>query len=210
MFGRRWFCGAILLCVCCVLSAAEAPAWEFNLRASSQFEYLRFSQNTKNGFFGRPDTDNGTATGGHFASTNGWVGPEVNNPVSGSSAAKSFFTTYLCPDLRVNPVIKYQGQYRIGNADTGATPGLTAVFANVECLWWSIDVDTPMGRLDYGKRPFDFGCGLQNDGDSRSEEHLSLTVPYGPFRFWLAVYPWRRADLVEDVAARQLIGTPTT
>jgi hypothetical protein len=203
MLGRGFFREAILLCVCCFLPAVEGLAWEFNLRTSSVFEYLYFSQNIKNGFFGRPNTDNGAATGGDFASTNGWLGLEVNNLVSGSTAAKSFFTTYLYPEIRVNPAIKYHGQYRIGNSDTGANPGLTTVFANVEALWWAINLETPMGRFDYGKRPFDFGCGLQNDGDNRSEEHLSLNAYYGPFNFWLAVYPWRRTELVEDNSTRQ-------
>ncbi|MBM3303449.1 MAG: hypothetical protein FJY85_26315, partial [Deltaproteobacteria bacterium] len=45
-----------------------------------------------------------------------------------------------------------------------------------------------------GKRPWEFGTGLQYDGaDSTTTESVSLVVPLGPFDFGLAFYPYRYA-----------------
>ena len=72
-----------------------------------------------------PISDNGAATGGDFAATNAWLGVQVNNLVSGSDAARSLFTTYLYPEIKINPAIKLEGAYRIGNTDTYTNPGGT-------------------------------------------------------------------------------------
>ena len=61
-----------------------------------------------------------------------------------------------------------------------------------------------MGRITYSKRPFDFGCGLQNDGDNRTEEYFSLTSTWGPFKIVGGLYPWRRAAMVDNVGLTAL------
>src|SRR5271157_3123882 len=110
--GVRSLCGAIALCFLCVFLATETFAWEFKLRATSTFEYDLYTQNNINGFFGRPNTDNGAATAGDFTLVNGWLGIPVNNLVSGSDAAKSYFSTNFYPEFNVNPAIKLEGAYR--------------------------------------------------------------------------------------------------
>ena len=155
------------------------------------------------GSLGSPNTDNGTATSGDFAPVNGWLGLLVNNLVSGSNASRSYFSTSLYPEIKVNEAIKLEGAYRIGNSDTDTNPGATRTFANVEALWWSIALKTPLGLVTYSKRPFEFGCGLQYDGANRTEEYLTLTTDWGPFIMGAGVYPWRRAAPVEGVTGRQ-------
>ena len=201
--AERALCSAISLCLCCVFLVNESFAWEVSLRATSTFEYDLYTQNNINGFFGRPNTDNGAATGGDFTPVNGWLGIPVNNLVSGSDASKSYFSTNLYPLLQVNPAIKLEGAYRIGNTDTDTSPGATVTWANVEALWWAISIETPIGRLVYSKRPFDFGCGLQYDGNNRTEEYLTLTANYGPLTFGGGVYPWRRAAPVQETNGYQ-------
>src|SRR5271157_731574 len=201
--GVRSLCGAIALCFLCVFLATETFAWEFKLRATSTFEYDLYTQNNINGFFGRPNTDNGAATGGDFTPVNGWLGIPVNNLVSGSDASKSYFSTNFYPEFNVNPAIKLEGAYRVGNTDTDTSPGATVTWANVEALWWAINLETPVGRLVYSKRPFDFGCGLQYDGNNRTEEYLTLASSYGPLTLGAGVYPWRRAAPVQENSGRQ-------
>ena len=174
-----------------------------SLRGTSVFEYDLYTQNVANGFFGEPNRDAGFATSADFASVNGWLGIPVNNLVSGSDASRSYFSTSLYPVLQVNPAIKLEGAYRIGNTDTGTSPGATVTWANVEALWWAISVETPVGRLGYSKRPFDFGCGLQYDGNNRTEEYLNLVSNYGPLTIGAGVYPWRRAATVQETSGRQ-------
>lgn len=201
MYTRGVLFGFVGLCL--LLFTTETSAWEFRLRSTSVFEYDLFSQNVTNGFFGPPNTDNGTNTGGDFAPVNGWLGLQVGNLTSGGDASKSYFSTYLYPELTVNQAIGYRGAYRIGSTDTATFPGMNVAFAYVEALWWTIGLETPLGRFDYGKRAFEFGCGLQYDGGYRSEEYLSLTAPWGPFTIGAYIYPWRRPALVDEVVTGQ-------
>ena len=55
-----------------------------------------------------------------------------------------------------------------------------------------------MGRITYGKRPFEFGCGLQYDANNRTEEYLTLAAPFGPLTIGAGIYPWRRAAQVQN------------
>lgn len=195
--------GRLVFCVCCILFATEAFGWEFVLRSTSVFEYDFYNQYIGHGFLGKPNTDNGTSTSGDFAPVNGWLGLLVDNLTSGSNASRSYFSTSLYPEIRVNPAIKLEGAFRIGNSDTNTNPGANVTFANVEALWWSIALKTPMGLVTYSKRPFEFGCGLQYDGANRTEEYLTLTSEWGPFTIGAGLYPWRRAAPVEEVTDRQ-------
>jgi hypothetical protein len=199
----RTLIAGISICFTLSFLANESFAWEVSLRATSVFEYDLYTQNNANGFFGKPNSDNGTTTAGDFTPVNGWLGIPVNNLVSGSDASRSYFSTNLYPVLHVNPAIKLEGAYRIGNSDTDTNPGATVTWANVEALWWAISLETPVGLLGYSKRPFDFGCGLQYDGNNRTEEYLSLASTYGPLTFGGGVYPWRRAAPVQEITGRQ-------
>ncbi len=60
-------------------------------------------------------------------------------------------------------------------------------------LWATIQL--PWGTMRFGKRPFSFGTGMMLDGESNtSTEALSFAVPYGPMRFGILWYPFRRAS----------------
>ncbi|MGO9120743.1 MAG: hypothetical protein ACLQPD_24415 [Desulfomonilaceae bacterium] len=201
MFSRK--CVFVVLCFSLVCLPTETFSWELKLRSTSTFEYDWYSQNNVNGFFGKPNVDNGAATGGDFAVVNGWLGIQVNNLISGSGASKSYFSTYFYPEIQVNPAVKLEGAYRVGNSDTATFPGVTVPFAAVEALWWAINLESPWGRFVYSKRPFDFGCGLQYDGNNRTEEYFTLSSQYGPLTFGLGVYPWRRASPVQNPSAPQ-------
>ena len=70
-------------------------------------------------------------------------------------------------------------------------------------LWMT--VDTPMGRIYYGKRGFQQGLGLQFgsvetadeifEADRRTVELFQLETFYGPFTFGAGFYPRRRGSV---------------
>ena len=174
--------------------AAPAFGWEFNLRGSAGYVYQYYSQMGQNGFFGPYNVDNGGPGGaplGDFAPANGWLGPQVNNLVSGTDASINNFSTLLFPQIRMNRALALNGVYRIGNTDTDTFPGATTSFATGEWLQWWLTAKTPWGLVAYGKRPFYLGCGLQFDAGNRTQEHLALIAYYGPFTYGLGIYPYR-------------------
>lgn len=203
-----WLYGAIFLCTVPFVFSSQALAWEFNLASTTTFQYNLYTQNNANGFFGKPNIDNGSGWNfpppptsvfhADFANSNAWLGVQVNNLVSGSDASYSYFTTYSYPEIRVNPAIKLEGAYRVGNSDTATNPGVTVAWTVVDSLWWSINFESPLGRFTYGKRPFIFGCGLQYDANNRSEEYFTLASQFGPLTIGAGLYPWRRAYTVQE------------
>ena len=52
--------------------------------------------------------------------------------VTGSTAARSNFSTLLFPSIRLNQAVSMQGIYRIGNVDTDLVPGATVAWADIE------------------------------------------------------------------------------
>ncbi len=57
----------------------------------------------------------------------------------------------------------------------------------------------PWGKITLGKRPAEFGMGLQYDGsDNRSLESLSFTGMYGPLQLGGSVYIARRGYATDD------------
>ncbi|MCL5126657.1 MAG: hypothetical protein M1511_19620, partial [Deltaproteobacteria bacterium] len=54
-------------------------------------------------------------------------------------------------------------------------------------------------RIHLGKRPAEFGMGLQYDGsDNRSLESIGVVAPYGPFELGASVYVARRGYATDD------------
>jgi hypothetical protein len=186
-------CKLAVLIFIVALGIMQEPAfgWEFSVAGSSTFISSRYSQGGSAGFFGPYDVDNGAGTAGNFAPANAWLGPQAGNMVSGSVGSNSSFSTSLFPAIRINPAISLQGVYRIGNSQTEMFPGATVSFASGEWLQWWATINTPVGLVAYGKRPFTFGCGLQFDSGNRTQENLALVSYYGPLTLGLGVYQWR-------------------
>ncbi len=192
-------CRLLLLIVFMALGLLQGSAfgWEFRVNGASGYTYQYYSQN-KSGFFGPFNVDLGAATLGVYHTANTWLGPQVNNIVSGADASRSNLITLLFPQINVNPALALQGVYRIGNTDTDTVPGATVSFAYGEWLQWWVTANTPLGLVAYGKRPFYVGCGLQFDATNRTQEHLALVTYYGPITMGLGIYPWRQVpDLTE-------------
>lgn len=184
-------------------------AWEFQMAGFASYVQSNYFQQGTNGFFGQYDTDLGT-TGGTFAGLNGWLGPQVAGTqelVTGSTAARSSFSTVLLPTIRANQAVALRGVYRIGNIDTELVPGATNAFASGEWLEWWASLNTPLGLIAAGKRPFVYGLGLQFDGGDRTQEHVALVTYAGPLSLGLGVYGWRPVpelyNLTESVYANR-------
>ncbi|MEW6347675.1 MAG: hypothetical protein AB1646_01315 [Thermodesulfobacteriota bacterium] len=203
----------------CVM-AGDGHGWEFSMTGGATYTYLYYSQAGTRGFFGPSDVDrsaaiatlsvpplnpvggqkptlttvNNTNVPGDFATANGWLGLQTGGVVSGSDAARSFFSTVLNTRLQVNPAFRLEGSYRIGNSDTFTFPGNTVAFAVGEWLAWWATAELPWGRVVFGKRPFGFGCGFQYDVTNRTEEYLTLVTQHGPVSLGLGFYPWRRSS----------------
>lgn len=173
-----------------MVMAAPAFGWEFNLRGATGYVYQYYSQMGQNGFFGTYNVDNGTVPG-NFSPANGWLGPQVNNLVSGTDASINNFSTLLFSKIRMNKALSLDGVFRIGNTDTDTFPGSTVSWALLESLQWWLSAKTPWGLVSYGKRPFFMGCGLQFDAGNRTQEHLSVIAYSGPLTYGLGIYPWR-------------------
>lgn len=211
---RRCVAVAIVLALLGILSIpSPVAAWEFRLDAYTHvYSYVYLTQKGNRGFFGPNNVDRGTT--GDFANANFWPGL---TPVTGSDAATGFNIFAMYPVVQVNPAISVRGDMWVGPyfTDTAPTspnplvqPGIlpggaaangtqvaTILFGD---LW--AELNLPMGRLYYGKKPFGQGCGLQYMGSNRSwdmwqlgrsEEYLELEAPYGPLTINLGIYPWR-------------------
>ena len=164
------------------------------------------------GFFGPYNIDMGS-TEGDLASLNGWF---QQNIVSGSTGVTSHTRLAIFPVLQVNPAVAIRGIFQIGpilpdnlgDAVTAETRHLVSEIRRLRFagkwrrLW--IEVNTPLGKVYYGNRPFLQGCGLQfssprtaaetEDTTERSEEVLQFEAFTGPLTFAAGFYPWRRGS----------------
>lgn len=189
---------SLLLCV-----PSLSVAWEFAIdSALLNFRYVYASQAGPNGFFGPFDTDRSTKTGG-LASLNGWFQKKM---LSGTTAETSFTRFSIFPTLKLNKAVEIHGTYRIGS-DT--TNNLTSIqypdqenvisYGRWTRLW--ISVDSPLGKIYYGKRGFQQGCGLQFSSAEMAEDLFEsgrraidifqLESYWGPFTIGAGFYPWR-------------------
>lgn len=191
-----------LLCVLltCWLMIGSAIAWEFSMEGELVWKGRFVGQLGSRGFFGEYDFDR-SSTGGNYASTNGWVGAKLNDLSSSSNAADQVMETNVLPQLRLNEAVRLRGEYRIGawndpvaSAYINSTmPGVQVAISEGQWTMWWFSAQTPWGIIVFGKRPFDFGCGLQYNGsEDLTSESLLLVAPYGPFRFGVGFYPWRQ------------------
>jgi len=176
----------------------RVSAWEFSLEGALTWENLMLSQLGTDGFFGRYNTDN-SSTGGNFASANGWLGGKLNDLTSGSNAARQPMATDVIPEIKINPAVTLRGKYRLGQFGNpiassylnSTAPGVNVAISEGQWTMWKAELRTPLGKVEFGKRRFRFGCGLQyNAEEDFTEESLKLEAPLGPLMIGLGLYPW--------------------
>ncbi len=136
--------------------------------------------------------------------------------VSGSDANWMIF--YMSTDMKVtiNRAISIEGNYYIGSWNSpnySTSVGLMTpsgvldqdspgVQRSISPGYWRtlwVSAQLPWGKITLGKRPAEFGMGLQYDGsDNRSLESLSFTGPFGPLQMGGSVYIARRGYATDD------------
>ncbi len=89
-----------------------------------------------------------------------------------------------------------------------SNPGAWNPISTGEWTQWWATAETPWGVVVAGKRPLPFGIGAQYDGTNVTSECLLLVAPYGPFRFGLGIYPYRRALWINSFATPVRAGSP--
>ena len=178
-------------------------AWEFNIESALlSFRYVYASQAGSNGFFGAFNMDNGSKKG-DLAPLNGWFQRKM---ISGTTAETSFSRFAIFPVLKLNKAVEIRGTYRIASDITNnlaaiQDPDLENVisYGRWTRLW--VTVDTPLGKLYYGRRGFQQGLGLQFSSAETAEEIFEtgrrtveifqLESYWGPFTIGAGFYPWR-------------------
>ncbi len=99
----------------------------------------------------------------------------------------------------MNPAIRFRGKYRLGDYGdptasdyfTNTRPGRDVATSDGQWTLWWITARTPWGIIVLGKRPEEFGTGLQYDGaHNATGEGVLLVTDYGPFRLALTFQPF--------------------
>ncbi len=187
-------------------SADFASAWEFSMNGNFSSTYELYAQQGSRGFFGTADIDRSVGTGGplglksgDFASLNGWVGSRARHLVSGSDSSQHYYVLEIFPEIRMNRALRFRGKYRLGDYGdpvasdyfTNTRPGRDVATSDGQWTLWWITARTPWGIIVLGKRPEEFGTGLQYNGAyNATGEGVLLVTNYGPFRFALAFQPF--------------------
>ena len=126
--------------------------------------------------------------------------------ISGTTAENSFSRFSIFPVLKLNKAVEIRGTYRIASDITNnlasiQDPDLENVisYGRWTRLW--VTVDTPLGKLYYGRRGFQQGLGLQFssaetaeeifESGRRTVEIFQLESYWGPFTIGAGFYPWR-------------------
>ena len=143
------------------------------------------------------DNGAGTTTG----NLNFWNGGQFDtNMTSSADAGWSYFNVTLEPTLKLNQAVRLKARLRLAkygdprsaNYQTQDAPGSSNAFSEGQwTLFWAT-AQLPWGTFGIGKRPWEFGTGLQYDGsDALTTESMALVAPYGPMEVGFAVYPYR-------------------
>jgi hypothetical protein len=185
-----------------LLLAAPALGWEFQMTGSMNWAYEFYNQRGDKGFFGRYNLDNGAGT--TTANLNYWWNGArlAQNLVTGQDASKSYFFVLFDPKIQINPAIKLQARFRLGQWDvpqasyyyTWDAIGTDNAFSELQATQFWATAALPWGTFAVGKRPWKFGTGFQYDGsDGLSTETILINAPYGPFDIGFGFYPHRPA-----------------
>ena len=193
-----------------LLLAMPSTLWAWELTIDSaliNFRFVYASQAGPNGFFGPFNTDM-SSKGADLASINGWF---QRKTLSGSTAVASSTRLVMFPLLRLNKAVSLTGTYRIvpeTTEDANALLNLDLETPFSRGTWTRLwmTVNTPLGKIYYGKRGFQQGCGLQFssaqiaedvlDVSRRTVEIFQLETFYGPLTVGGGLYPWRRGSLL--------------
>jgi hypothetical protein len=206
---KRYMAWAILPLVLVLnlsVSVGSVCAWEFSMNGDLISTYELYSQQGPRGFFGVANLDLSAGTAGtlglkpgDFASLNGWVGKRAKDLVSGNDSSQHYQILEIYPEIRINPAIRFRGKYRLGDYGdpvasdyyTNTRPGRDVATSDGQWTLWWITARTPWGILVLGKRPEEFGTGLQYDGAHNSTgEGILLVTNYGPLRLAFAFQPF--------------------
>jgi hypothetical protein len=183
-------------------------AWEFSFdSALVNFRFVYASQSGSRGFFGPFNTDQ-SSTGGDFASFNGWFKKRL---LSGTTALASSTRLAIFPVLKLHRAVSVTGTYRIEPDDTEnveslVNPDFEGFLSTGRWTRLWLTVNTPLGKLVYGRRGFQQGCGLQFsatelaedifDTANRIVDIVQFETYYGPFTFAFGFYPRKRGSLL--------------
>jgi hypothetical protein len=166
--------------ICLAVGAASAQASLDLSGAQNTAFYGYYGQLGSRGFFGDYNVD---ASGGNFASLNGWVGNQTsptgdiaNQLVSGTNAGVSSFSLDVTPKYG-NEWVILQARYNINAYGTSSAPGAVVPISPGQLVLWSIQVSTPIADIRFGKQIFRRGCSLQFSGN-RTTEYLMLERTY--------------------------------
>jgi hypothetical protein len=136
--------------------------------------------------------------------------------VSGSDAQWNIFYMSTDTKIEINKAVKITGNYFIGSWNSpnySTSPGLMVSSGLLEqdspgvqrsfspgywrTLW--VTINLPIATIKFGKRPAEFGMGLNYDGsDNRSQDSLAVSAQYGPFELYGSVQTVRRAYATDD------------
>ena len=203
---RRIFSTLLIITLPLVMPSASC-AWEFTIDSVLlNFRFVYASQAGPNGFFGPFNVDMSSSES-NLASLNGWF---RRGMLSGTTAVASSTRFTIFPLLRFNKAVFLTGTYKIGPENPQDQPSLTpeveTIFSRGTWTRLWMTVDTPLGKIYYGRRAFQQGCGLQFSGTQDAEDILDvakrtveifqLQTYYGPFTVGTGIYPWRRGSLL--------------
>ena len=178
---------------------SPASAWEFSMEGEFAWTYEWYSQGGHEGFFGPYDVDR--SAGPTALNLNFWNGGQFDtNITTGADARWSYMDVDLDPMITINEAIMLRAHYHLGtygdpdasDYHTFDSPGTDRAFADGQwTMFWATAI-TPWGTFGVGKRPWQFGTGLQYDGsDGLSTGSMVFVAPFGPFDLGFACYAYR-------------------
>lgn len=173
MFAQRLWGLVTTFCLICSVVGTAAAQVSLDLSgAENKWFYGYYGQRGTRGFFGEYNVD-ASSTGGNFASLNAWVGnQDVGSLVTGTNAGVSSFSLAITPKYG-NEWVILKARYTINSYNTSAAPGSVVPISPGQLTLWSVQVNSPLVDLRFGKEIFQKGCSLQFS-NVRTMEYLML------------------------------------
>jgi hypothetical protein len=190
-------------------------AFDLSLSGSYDYRYQYFARMGQNDLFGNVNAAQSSTGGALGLTTIGLAGPQ--NVLGGIQVVPEGFSSkgsagaivqqamVLYPTIRVNSALVVKGIYALqGNINaipasyningingwivpTSRGENIVAGFTYGQWRAAWLSVQTPIGRIDAGRRPFGFGTGWSGyHANEYATSSVALTVPYGPLSFFVA------------------------